>query len=212
MVAVHAEGEYSGWLLPAVDGLLAEAGIALAQLDLIAVATGPGSFTGVRVGLTVAKAWADVYGLKLVGVSRLEAMATAAPGPGIVASLYDAQRNQIFAGLYRKDRESLEGVGPEMVASPEEFLGKVEQAAEGEHVPWVTPDPHFLLELPDWERRVKAGDTLIEPPTALTGLVGALAEARARLGEYTDPLTLDANYVRRSDAEIFWKGPASRAR
>src|SRR5271168_1066351 len=97
--------EYSSWLLPAVDSARRDTSISFRDLNLIAVATGPGSFTGVRVGLTVAKAWGEVYGVALVGVSRLEAIARLASagggGTAWVAASYDAHRGQIFAALYQ---------------------------------------------------------------------------------------------------------------
>src|SRR5580704_19770272 len=97
--------DYSSWLLPTVDSALREASVGFRDLNLIAVATGPGSFTGVRVGLTVAKAWGEVYGVPLVGVSRLEAIGRlalpVASGAGWIAAFYDAHRGQIFAALYR---------------------------------------------------------------------------------------------------------------
>ena len=67
--------DYSSWLLPAVDRGLQGAGAKLREVGLLAVAAGPGSFTGVRVGLTAVKAWAEQFGIKVVGVSRLEVMA-----------------------------------------------------------------------------------------------------------------------------------------
>ena len=67
----------------------------------LAVSTGPGSFTGVRVGFATVKAWAEVYGTRVVGVSRLESMARVGDRSGLVAASYDAQRGQIFGGLYR---------------------------------------------------------------------------------------------------------------
>ena len=108
--------DYSSWLLPAVDVCLGEATVQMAEVDLLAVCTGPGSFTGVRVGLTTVKAWAEVYGKKLVGVSRLLALARCAEGQApIVAACYDAQRGQMFAAMYRRKELQLERVEEEMV-------------------------------------------------------------------------------------------------
>ena len=70
--------DYSTWLLPAVRRCLLTAGAALEDVGLLAVATGPGSFTGLRVGLTTVKAWSELYGKPVVGVSRLEVMARTA--------------------------------------------------------------------------------------------------------------------------------------
>ena len=68
--------DYSIWLLPAIDRALHASGLVFADVDVYVAASGPGSFTGVRVGLTTVKAWAEVTGKPIVGVSRLEALAT----------------------------------------------------------------------------------------------------------------------------------------
>src|ERR1700733_1217289 len=99
--------DYSIWLLPAIDRALQASGLAFADIDVYVAASGPGSFTGVRVGLTTVKAWAEVTGRPVVGVSRLEALATqAAPAAGeFVAAFTNAQRKQIYGALYRHERE-----------------------------------------------------------------------------------------------------------
>src|SRR5579862_1932746 len=94
--------DYSSWLLPAVERGLAAAGAGVRDVQLLAVASGPGSFTGVRVGLTAVKAWAELFGIKVVGVSRLEVMARLfGDAPAFVAASFDAQRGQVFGGLYK---------------------------------------------------------------------------------------------------------------
>src|SRR5260370_26361269 len=78
-VLVHdTDEDYSSWLLPAVRECLASGGLQMEQVDAYAAAAGPGSFTGVRVGLTSVKAWAEVYGKRIAAVSRLEALAAEA--------------------------------------------------------------------------------------------------------------------------------------
>jgi len=205
--------DYSAWLLPAVGEVLAKAGIPLQAVDLLGVATGPGSFTGLRVGLTTVKAWAEVYGKPIVGVSRLEAMARSREtGPGFVVACYDAHRGQLFAGFYRSLNGRTVQVGEELVISPEEFVELVGAAAGAEKVTWITLDPEIMNNLEAWRQRLALGDSLYGCAPELASAIGALAEERAAKGEFTDPLALDANYVRRSDAEIFWKGPAAHVR
>ena len=89
--------DYSSWLLPAVGRVLEAASSKLDQVDVFAAAAGPGSFTGVRVGLTTVKAWAEVYGRGIAAVSRLEALAEESSGKApYVAPFFDARRNQVF--------------------------------------------------------------------------------------------------------------------
>ena len=99
--------DYSLWLLPAIDRALQESGLTFADIDVYVAAAGPGSFTGVRVGLATVKAWAEVTGNPIVGVSRLEALATQAePADGeFVAAFTNAQRKQLFGALYRSSND-----------------------------------------------------------------------------------------------------------
>jgi tRNA threonylcarbamoyladenosine biosynthesis protein TsaB len=201
--------DYSSWLLPAVDSALRDASVGFSDLNLVAVATGPGSFTGVRVGLTVAKAWGEVYGVPLVGVSRLEAIARLAlpiaSGPDWIAAFYDAHRGQVFAALYRVVGSSLRLADSEAVIAPADFLKAVNDRAGNQAVRWLSLDPQLLSALPEWNSRAALREHVELCPPDLARSIGEIAEQRARDSLTTDSLHLDANYVRRSDAEMFWK-------
>src|SRR5208337_4690784 len=177
--------DYSSWLLPAVEACLSEAGAGIDAVDLLAAGTGPGSFTWVRVGLTTVKAWAEVYRKRVVGVSRLEAMARLAEHSGFVTASYDAQRGQIFGGLYRWVGGVLVQVETEMVISPGGFLAFVEEHAGRDRVQWVSLDPELITSEEHWGARERCGDRLIACPADVASLVGELAEERARRGEST---------------------------
>src|SRR6516225_5174785 len=147
--------DYSSWLLPAVHDLLKESQSKLEDLTLLAVATGPGSFTALRVGLTTVKAWAEVYGTPVVGVSRLQALAHRGPKrASYIAACYDAQRGQIFGGLFRRAASGIEAVAPEAVLEPGGFLGLISAACGANPVNWVTPDPSLILSQRSWQERV----------------------------------------------------------
>ena len=206
--------DYSSWLLPAVDRVVHSVGETLRKVDLLAVAAGPGSFTGVRLGLTAIKAWAELFGLKVASVSRLEVMARQlADTSGYVAASFDAQRGQVFGGLYRHEgKQGWNLVEEEMVIAPDDFVGWVAHQAGGDPVGWITLDPELMANVPSWKEREARGETLIRCTDGLAAGVAELGEERAGMGKFTDPLILDANYVRRSDAEIFWKDPASHGK
>ncbi len=78
--AIPHEGteDYSSWVLPSVEKALKASGLSIRDMDVFAVASGPGSFTGVRMGLTTVKAWSEAFGTKIASVSRLEAIAAQA--------------------------------------------------------------------------------------------------------------------------------------
>lgn len=211
-VVVHDMPEdYSVWLLPAIDRVLAASGVTFADVDTYVAATGPGSFTGVRVGLTTVKAWAEVTGKPIVGVSRLEALATEAGGSQpFVAAFANGQRRQIFAALYRR-AAALERVGDEAVIAPDKFIDASVDAAGVGSIAWVTTDPEMLLETEAWGARQKVGETVQVASPILAPAIGRLGYRLAQEKRFTDPLALDANYVRRSDAEAFWQdGPGRR--
>ncbi len=207
--------DYSSWLLPAVENCLRRAGTMLTAVDVFAVATGPGSFTALRVGLTAVKAWAELYQKPVVGVSRLVVMARTLPGdgPGYVTASFDARRGQIFGGLFRAEAAgSWTCLEPEMVIAADEFVGGVGVRVGAEAVRWISLDPQVIETAPNWKKRALRGEAVVLCEKGLAAGVAALGELRARQGEVIDALQLDANYVRRSDAELFWKDSGSRER
>jgi tRNA threonylcarbamoyladenosine biosynthesis protein TsaB len=206
--------DFSSWLLPAVEKCLREAGAKLDSVDVFGVATGPGSFTGLRVGITAVKAWGELYGKPLVGVSRLEVMVrTIGAKAEYVAASFDAQRGQIFGGLFRARPDGdWERVEQEMVIAADEFVTWVGERAGEETVQWATLDPGLLQSAPGWKKRAERGESPVVCRKGLAAGVAELSEELARRQEASDALHLDANYVRRSEAEIFWKDPGSHGR
>ena len=200
-----ASEDFSSWLLPAVDDLLSRNSVSHADLAGYAVTSGPGSFTGVRVGLTTAKAWAEVYGKPIYPVSRLAVLADQVPTSAEHAATFiDAQRGQIFSARYRRLSDGWSLQGEEAVIDPVTFFRSFNQTVGISGIVWVSLDPEILTSSPMWQNEIPADSSVhtVKPP--LASLVGLYAlEHLAQLG--TDALSLDANYVRRSDAEIFGK-------
>ena len=209
-VVVHGSTEdYSSWLLPAVGQVLKASGLEVERLGGYAVAAGPGSFTGVRVGLTTVKAWGEVYGKRIAAVSRLEAIAIqAAAGSEHVAAFVDAQRGQVFGGIFQRKGKDLERVGEEMVITPARFIESAAEIAKGGSLSWVSIDAACLASEENWKTREGRGEKLESVSSTLAPAIGKIGMAQLAAGRFTDALSLDANYVRRSDAETFWKGAA----
>ena len=210
-IAPHTTNEdYSSWLLPSVTAVLTSAGLTLRDIDLYAVAAGPGSFTGVRVGLTTVKAWSEVYGRRIASVSRLEAIAAGSAGSfPYVAAFIDARRNQIFAALYRRRAAALLArVDDEMVIAPDKFLDWCAAKAASEKLDWVSTDPNCLTQTQQWPSRLALNETVQEISPVLASRIGQIGYRLALQNQHTDSLALDANYIRRSDAEMLWKGPS----
>lgn len=206
----QSEQDYSSWLLPAVGEVLAKARVEMVQIDAFGVATGPGSFTGSRIGLTTVKAWGEVYRKPIVGVSRLELIARQAwSGANYVGSWTDARRGQVFGAVYRRNGDDLDRLGDEMVMAPGKFVAAAAEMARGEKIAWASTDADCVFNTQEW----KARENLAEGFELVSGSLGIgvarIARSAVLAGRFTDALGLDANYVRPSDAEIFWKGGAA---
>lgn len=205
-----SEEEYSSWLLPTVEGLLENAGLRMGQVEVYAAAAGPGSFTGVRVGLTTVKAWAEVYGKPIAAVSRLEAIAVQATGETpYVAAFVDAQRGQVFGAVYQREASRLTRVSEEMVIAPGRFIEAAAELCRQGKISWVSINAAPVCREAAWKLRSERGEVIELVRSALAPVIGRLGFQQLREGKATDALGLDANYVRRSDAEIFWKGGAA---
>jgi tRNA threonylcarbamoyl adenosine modification protein YeaZ len=211
VIAHDTPEDYSSWVLPNAQRVLASNQLKMRDVEAFAVAAGPGSFTGVRVGLTSVKAWSEVYGAKIASISRLEAIAQqACGGQRFVAAFVDAQREQVFGGLFRRTAESLEKVDEELVIAPQGFLSWVEERTAAEPVAWISMDPEKLTGVPSWQLRAQRGEVTQKSSHVLAPILGKIGLHRSHEGRLVDALMLDAQYVRRSDAEIFWKGNAAR--
>lgn len=89
-------------LLPMTEALLQNCHLKLADMEAFAVTVGPGSFTGLRIGLATVKAWCDALAKPALAVSSLDAMARAIDRPGLVCPVFDARRSEVYAALFRE--------------------------------------------------------------------------------------------------------------
>ena len=179
-VALEAVDGYGHIVFGQIDALLGRHGVQLTDITLFAAAAGPGTFTGIRVGLTAAKGFAAAIGTKAAGVSNLQALALLGEGPRRAAVL-DARRGEVYAALYDENARALT---EETVAPLDRWI---EGLPEGE-ISFVFQNiaPFAALGC-GVERRM------------LAGAVAQLSWDQAR-----HPAALDANYVRQSDAEMAW--------
>jgi len=166
---IHAPSGFAHVLYGHLRELLDRHGVHLEEIDCFAAAAGPGSFTGVRVGLACVKGLAEALGKSAAAVSNLQALATFGTAR-LRAPVIDARRGEVYGAVYD---ESGTLVMPEVVVNFEV-----------------------------WRRTLPEEVELIgnNPPRSLAAAVARIAPTQAR-----DPAALDANYVRRSDAELFWK-------
>ena len=170
-------------LMPAIRTLLASRGLTVRELAGVGLVIGPGSFTGVRVGLATAKGLCDAVGLGMVGMSRLALVAASAARTGRVVAVLDGGRGEFYCGLYADG----EMIGEELLK---------ESAAR-----------HWMADAEAVTCEARVGESLgiriVREPGA-----EALREmflARVAAGTWSDVATIDANYLRRTDAELLVK-------
>jgi tRNA threonylcarbamoyladenosine biosynthesis protein TsaB len=191
-------GAFSAQLVPEIAALLEKHQYGKSDLGAFAVASGPGSFTGLRVGLAAIKALAEALRKPIAAISLLEAVACSGAARGRVLSALDAGRGDVYAGDYE--------VGPQarMPAHmrSERLLRREELVAETRGNVVVTPD----AALAETVRAAGIRVELIEHPNA--GMIAQLGWEHLQRGQTASPEELEANYIRRSDAEIFSKPEA----
>ncbi|MCS7172526.1 MAG: tRNA (adenosine(37)-N6)-threonylcarbamoyltransferase complex dimerization subunit type 1 TsaB [Armatimonadetes bacterium] len=115
------------WLVPAIQGMLRDADLAPEDVRGVAVSTGPGSFTGLRVGIATAVGWAHARGVPACGVSTLHALAVGCSPAPFVVPVLDARRGEISAALFVREGESYRVLMEELTATPEIVLGRLRE-------------------------------------------------------------------------------------
>jgi tRNA threonylcarbamoyladenosine biosynthesis protein TsaB len=189
---IELEGRnYSSTLVAAVSELLAGAGMQLGQLSAIVAVNGPGSFTGVRVGLAAVKGLAESARIAVVAVSRLEVLAAKA---GVASAALDAHRHEVFLRLEAASEQAWE------------LLAGVHELA-------AVDSPPARIALCDEAASVLIGEAwpaaeLVSTAAPTAGDALRLCAPRVAAGESTDLALLDGHYLRRSDAEIFGEAAA----
>jgi tRNA threonylcarbamoyladenosine biosynthesis protein TsaB len=186
---------YSARLIPEIAAMLESRHATLRDIEAIVVVNGPGSFTGIRVGLSTAKGLAEGAGIPLLAVSRLALLAGVTGLPHVLAAV-DAGRGEYYVGEY-KDGKNL----GELLLSEEETVAAAKHPGAGvlvceesvsEYASSAATSACAALSI--------CGPVYVQPPDAAEALRFTLERFRA--GQFDDPETLQANYLRRSDAEV----------
>jgi tRNA threonylcarbamoyladenosine biosynthesis protein TsaB len=186
-------GTYSAQLLPRIAEALQQNNLSKTEVDGFVVVSGPGSFTGLRVGLSTVKGLCEVLRKPLATVSMLEAMVLTHGSTGESAvALLDAGRGEIYVGEYRlaSGRATL---ASEYIAKLDEFAAQPPAGSDN----LLAADEKVAEALQAENRKV----ILVAPVNASE--IGRIGIRKLLAGETADPATIDVNYIRRSDAEIF---------
>ena len=188
-LTIQARLTHSEQLMPHIADMLDKASVKKSQIDGVAVAVGPGSFTGLRIGLATAKGLSFAWNVP-IGVSDR------------ICTLIDAQKGNVYAGVYRWDRTTLTTEKEIYIAPRTEVLDTLEQ--EGQ--PVVFCGDGSLKGCKDIEGHSPL--FRMAPPTMViprAGSVALAANVRFAAGDYDDCMTLTPSYLRRSEAEVLWE-------
>jgi tRNA threonylcarbamoyladenosine biosynthesis protein TsaB len=184
-------GTFSAQLVPQIAALLAKHGFSKTDIGGFAVVSGPGSFTGVRVGLAAIKALAEVLAKPIAAVSLLEAMAASSGSQGRLVAVLDAGRGEVYSGEYDVHGDDVRTLHERLLTRT-----KLLEAAMGSTV--VTSDRNSA------EASREAGLSVREIELPRSDVVARLGWKKIQTGQIVSPEALDANYLR-SSSEIFSK-------
>jgi tRNA threonylcarbamoyladenosine biosynthesis protein TsaB len=182
-------GTFSAQLVPQISELLKHHSFTKSHIDGFAVVSGPGSFTGLRVGLAAIKALAEVLRKPIAALSLLEAVSRASGSKGEVIAALDAGRGEVYVAEFHVS-------GSHATVCNQRLLTFAEFVLANRNRQFVTPDPR----LADLAREKGLRVTQVERPRA--DVIARLGFEKIQAGEVISPESLDANYIRRSDAEI----------
>lgn len=201
-VMLNIEVAHSERLMSSIEWLLKASRTSINEINAFAISIGPGSFTGLRIGLSTVKALSYATEKPLIAIPTLDAFALRLPfSPYNICPMLDARKNEIYTGLYRWRDDTIEKVITEMAIAPDDFLKQI----NGKTV-FMGDGAKIYREL---IMDVLKDDALFAPafmmsPSAST--VAEIAIEKLKREEIADPVTLTPFYIRKSEAEIYWKG------
>lgn len=198
---VFAKKSHSERLLSAIDSLLNRCGFSMENIDVLGVSVGPGSFTGIRVGISTVQALAFAQNKKVVGVSTLEALSLHGRFyTGITCPILDAGRNKVYAAAYgfSKTEASILYL-KERLTTPQEFKEDLKNLSMKEPILLIGEGARFFLPFYDDTELFRHGSPSFSLPRA--SYVGELALSFAKRGFLKNPIDLEPNYLRLTTAE-----------
>ncbi len=194
---VHAER-----LMPSVEWILQSSRVSIEDIGAFAISIGPGSFTGLRIGLATAKGFAYATGRPLIPVPTLDAFARTIPFSSyMVCPMLDARKNEVYTALYKWEGPVMKKVMPETAISPEALLKQLDGP-----ILFTGEGTRKYREMITDKLKTNA---LFAPASKMTPAASTVAEIaleEIKQGRKTDPVSLIPFYIRKSEAELKWKG------
>jgi tRNA threonylcarbamoyladenosine biosynthesis protein TsaB len=216
-VRLNVKSTHSERLMTEIDHLLKQSGLELADMDVFAIATGPGSFTGLRIGLSTVKGFSYATGKPVVSVPTLEALAWNFPYCKYpVCTMLDARKKEVYAALFQWRTDGFARIIDEVSVNAErllEYIFALRLTSKDIAGNFPQPIENILFTgegailYQDVITEIAGEKAIFATPGKMVpspGNVAWLGLKRARMGEYTDPISLVPFYIRRSEAEIKW--------
>jgi tRNA threonylcarbamoyladenosine biosynthesis protein TsaB len=203
-ITLNTKNTHSEKLMPLVKHLLDELALSVNDLDAIAVTQGPGSFTGLRIGMATAKGLAQGAGKKLIAVPTLDCLAqNLLHYPGIICPIMNAQKKQVYTAIYRSGRNKLERLSDYQAIAVEQLAAQLKELKEDV---WFVGDgvaafADVFQELLGDACRFADGHNIL--PRA--GALAMLAAERASEEQFDDLYQAELIYIRKSEAEVQWE-------
>ncbi len=201
-IRVNISVAHAERLMPSVDYLLGASRISIKDIDAFAVSIGPGSFTGLRIGLSTVKGFCYATGKPIVAVPTLDAFAMAIHfSPYQRCPMLDARKNEVYTALYRDEDGLCKKIMPETVIKPADLLKDIKEPTifmgEGAKI------------YKNIIRDTLGSNAIFAPPSRMVPAASTVAEAavdRLKQGLTANPVSLTPFYIRKSEAETRWKG------
>ena len=194
--SISQEETHSEMLVPLVKRMLQDLKINLSEIDVYAVAKGPGSFTGLRIGVASIKAMAQVFDKPIIGISTLKAMAFSILNDNKILSIIDARGKRYFAGLYQY-------INGKLVCDFEDIILENKLVEIVEEDEKITIVGEAIEKLPE---SIKNSNKVILAPASLNNAIGrnlcVMAKQKFEAGETESYFDIAPNYLRKSQAEV----------
>jgi tRNA threonylcarbamoyladenosine biosynthesis protein TsaB len=193
--------QHAETLTPAIRFVAQQARVDLSEISVVAVDHGPGLFTGLRVGVSAAKAMAHALRVPMIGVPSLDLLAFPLRyTPKLIVAAVDARRGEVFSGVYRPVPGGILRVGPHRVGSPDDLASEL--VASGEDCLLVGDGAHRYREVFDGLHHVELVEQGLAYPAASSLVM--LAHAQALREQWVKPWDLQPLYLRKPDADANW--------
>ncbi len=197
--SVNQEKTHSESLLPMTEDLLKKLGLTMKEIDAFAIAKGPGSFTGLRIGMTATKTLAQMLDKKIVGVSSLEALAFGIMSDSLIMPVIDARGKRLFTGLYKWKDGKLENIIEDSMINYSGFEKFLEDHKE-EEIILVGEASHLLEDIYSKYDKVKVSHAGLN--NCISRNISIIAKNMLEEGLEDSYYDLSPNYLRKSQAEL----------